>query len=107
MAIGHLDGSIQVFDVVDMNEKMVFQGHKSAVTTLRFDADSSRLVSGSNDTDVVLWDIIGQEGIVRLRGHTNAITNVQFLNDYKPIKKMKLNPDEKKKLKTTIIKNQK
>jgi len=78
LAVGHLNGHIEVWDVTSMEERHTFHGHKGAVTCLSFDESGSRLVSGANDTDVVVWDLIGEQGICRLRGHTNALTQVQF-----------------------------
>jgi U3 small nucleolar RNA-associated protein 12 len=58
---------------------VTFTGHKSAVTHLAFDEEGNRLVSGSKDTDVVLWDIVTETGLVRLRAHTDQITGLGFL----------------------------
>jgi U3 small nucleolar RNA-associated protein 12 len=56
-----------------------FNGHRSAVTTLAFDEPGVRLASGSKDTDVILWDLVGEVGLFRLRGHKDQITALQFL----------------------------
>ena len=42
---------------------------QSAVTALRFNAASAMLASGAKDTDVILWDVVGETGMFRLRGH--------------------------------------
>lgn len=59
-----------------------FNGHKSAVTHLVFDEGGARLASGSKDTDIIIWDLIAEIGIVKLRGHTNQITSLNFLSGY-------------------------
>lgn len=56
-----------------------FNGHKSAVTQLSFDDAGVRLASGSKDTDIILWDLIGEVGLFKLRGHTDQITSLHFL----------------------------
>jgi U3 small nucleolar RNA-associated protein 12 len=56
-----------------------FNGHKSAVTHLVFDQAGARLASGSKDTDIIIWDLIAEVGLVKLRGHTNQITSLNFL----------------------------
>ena len=40
-------------------------GHKSAVTSLKFDGSGTRLVSGSKDTHLILWDVVSQTGLFR------------------------------------------
>lgn len=37
------------------------------------------LASGSKDTDIVVWDCVGECGRARLSGHTNAVTSLAFL----------------------------
>lgn len=84
VAAGYQDGSIRLWR---LNENwnggelvVTFNGHKSAVTQLCFDSQGNRLASGSRDTDVVLWDIVSEEGIARLRSHQDQITGLSFLN---------------------------
>lgn len=56
-----------------------FNGHKSAITQLAFDSAGVHLASGSKDTDIILWDLIGEVGLFKLRGHTDQITSLNFL----------------------------
>ena len=42
---------------------------QSAVTALRFNAAGALLASGAKDTDVIVWDVVGEIGMFRLRGH--------------------------------------
>jgi U3 small nucleolar RNA-associated protein 12 len=83
LAAGYNNGSIRLWTLKDdfsAGELAVtFTGHKSAVTHLAFDEEGNRLVSGSRDTDVVLWDIVAETGLVRLRAHTDQITGLGFL----------------------------
>ena len=48
-------------------------GHKGAVTILRFNKTGSLLASGSKDNDIVLWDVLGEVGLFRLRGHRDQV----------------------------------
>jgi U3 small nucleolar RNA-associated protein 12 len=84
VAAGYHDGSVRLWklnDTWDGGELVVtFNGHKSAVTELCFDHQGNRLASGSRDTDIVLWDIVSEEGIARLRSHQDQITGLAFLN---------------------------
>lgn len=49
---------------------------QSAVTSLRYNASASLLASGSKDTDVIVWDVVGEVGLYRLRGHKDQITDL-------------------------------
>ena len=40
-------------------------GHKSAITCMKFDGAGTRLVSGSNDTNLIVWDLVSQTGLYR------------------------------------------
>lgn len=84
IAAGYQDGSVRLWklnETWDSGELAVtFNGHKSAITDLCFDRQGNRLASGSRDTDIVLWDIVSEEGIARLRSHQDQITGIAFLN---------------------------
>ncbi|PFX34624.1 WD repeat-containing protein 3 [Stylophora pistillata] len=54
-------------------------GHKSAVSVLKFDDAGGRLVSGSRDTDVIVWDTVNEAGLYRFKGHKGLITECYFM----------------------------
>jgi U3 small nucleolar RNA-associated protein 12 len=83
-AVGYEDGSIRLWDSKISTVILKFNGHKSAVTALAFDKSGVRLASGSKDTDLILWNLIEEEGKVRLRGHKDQITGLQFLEPDAP-----------------------
>lgn len=60
---------------------MTFNGHKAAITSLKYDQLGGRLASGSKDTDVIVWDVISECGLYRLKGHKDAITQALFLRE--------------------------
>lgn len=35
----------------------------------------------SQDTDVIVWDVINESGLYRLRGHKDEVTQALFLKD--------------------------
>ncbi|XP_059045392.1 WD repeat-containing protein 3 [Achroia grisella] len=80
MAVGYVDGNINVFDLINNEVLCVFSGHSSTVTCLQYDEQGHRLVSGSKDTEVILWDIVSETGIARVSGHKGAVTSVLFIN---------------------------
>ncbi|PWN91120.1 WD40 repeat-like protein [Acaromyces ingoldii] len=79
-AVGYADGSIRIWDAATATAKLTLNGHKSAVTSLCFDATGLRLASAGQDTDVILWDLVADSGLFRLRGHRAAVTEVCFLD---------------------------
>ncbi|CAG9584478.1 unnamed protein product [Danaus chrysippus] len=80
IAVGYVDGNINVFELTNNEIVCVFAGHKSAVTCLQYDEQGTRLVSGSKDTEVILWDVVSETGVARFSGHKGAITSVMFIN---------------------------
>lgn len=73
------DGCIRLFHTTNHQLKVVLNGHRSAISAFRFDAGSTRLLSGSKDTDIVAWDLLAETGLFRLRGHKDAVTQIRFL----------------------------
>ena len=59
--------------------RIVFKGHKAAVTCFAFSTDGTGLASGAKDTDIVLWDLVGESGLFRLLGHSNTVTAIEFM----------------------------
>jgi F-box/WD-40 domain protein MET30 len=55
-----------------------FTGHTDAVMCLQFDEHSRRLVTGSFDTTLRVWDTDSDSCIAVLKGHTAVIRAVQF-----------------------------
>ncbi|KAJ9651311.1 beta transducin [Neophaeococcomyces mojaviensis] len=79
-AVGYDDGKIRLWDSRLATILSTFNGHKSAITQLAFDQTGGRLVSGSRDTDIILWDLIEEVGLFKLRGHKDQITSLNFLS---------------------------
>lgn len=96
-AVGYSDGSIRLWNASFGSVITTFNGHKKAVTALAFDQEGSRLASGSQDTDLIIWDVVAEAGLYRqvyicgylrtsltplqrLRGHRDQITAIKFLD---------------------------
>jgi WD40 repeat protein len=62
-------------------QKVVFRGHKNLVSSVRFSPDGCRLVSGSWDGTVRVWDVQTGAELLCLRGHEHAVTCVSFSAD--------------------------
>lgn len=81
LAVGYDDGSILLFDPSTGAQLVVFQGHRGSVNVMRFLDEGARLVSGSNDTDLIVWDVVNESGLFRLRGHKGAVTDCVYIGD--------------------------
>ncbi|KAF9482498.1 WD-repeat-containing protein [Pholiota conissans] len=77
-AVGYADGSIRMWNASSASVSTTFNGHKKCITALAFDSTGTRLASGSQDTDIILWDVVG-EADDSLRGHRDQITAIKFL----------------------------
>ncbi|CAG9786267.1 unnamed protein product [Diatraea saccharalis] len=80
IAVGYVDGNINVFELTNNEIICVFAGHKSAVTCLQYDDQGHRLISGSKDTEIILWDVVSETGLARFSGHKGIVTSVLFIN---------------------------
>mmetsp|Transcript_19549 Transcript_19549/g.51796 ORF Transcript_19549/g.51796 Transcript_19549/m.51796 type:complete len:937 (+) Transcript_19549:51-2861(+) len=78
VAVGYADGAVRLWDFERGAELQTLQGHRSGVSCLAFERSGHLLASGSNDTDIVLWDITAESGVARLRGHVDQVTAVLF-----------------------------
>ena len=56
-------------------------GHNGAVSSVVFSMDGMRVVSGSYDKTVRIWDAVTGNSIATLEGHTNPVTSVAFSMD--------------------------
>ncbi|KAF9075943.1 WD-repeat-containing protein [Rhodocollybia butyracea] len=71
-AVGYADGSIRLWSASNGSVIATFNGHKKTVTALAFDEQGTRLASGSQDTDLIVWTL--------LRGHRDQITSIKFIS---------------------------
>jgi U3 small nucleolar RNA-associated protein 12 len=78
-AAGYSDGSIRVWNLDSSECEMTLNGHSKAISSLRCSVDGCCLVSGSRDTDIIVWDLVAQTGLFRLRSHVDAVNDLCFL----------------------------
>lgn len=81
LAQGSAEGVIKVWDLMSKTVLLTLNGHRSAVTILKFDSTGTRLISGSRDSDIIMWDLVGEVGLYKLRSHKDAISGLWLQDD--------------------------
>jgi WD40 repeat protein/tRNA A-37 threonylcarbamoyl transferase component Bud32 len=64
---------------------ITFRGHTGYVYSVAFSPDGTRIVSGSRDKTLKVWDAQTGEEVLTLTGHTEAVLSVAFSPDCKRI----------------------
>ncbi|HKQ77659.1 MAG TPA: TIR domain-containing protein [Blastocatellia bacterium] len=59
----------------------VLKGHKAPVRSVAVTADGRRIVSGSDDNTVRVWEVESGRRLARLEGHTNWVLGVAVMTD--------------------------
>ncbi|KAJ7927925.1 WD40 repeat-like protein [Mycena leptocephala] len=60
---------------------MSARGHTDSVTSTAFSPDGARVVSGSHDGTVRIWNATTSAELRRIQGHTDSVTSVAFSPD--------------------------
>ncbi|WP_293067084.1 MULTISPECIES: caspase family protein [unclassified Moorena] len=68
-----------------VRERNLLQGHTSFVTDIAFSPDGKKILSGSDDNTVRLWDTETGQLLYKLEGHTSFVTAIAFSSDGKKI----------------------
>ena len=61
--------------------KNTFKGHTRPVTSVAFSPNGKRIVSGSDDNTVKVWDADRGTELLTLKGHTDRVTSVAYSPD--------------------------
>jgi WD40 repeat protein len=85
LALGSMDGTVILWDVIQREQVAALNGHKWAVLSVAFSPDGKYLASGSMDDTVILWDVIQRKQVAILTGHTSWVCSVSFSPDGKYI----------------------
>jgi len=65
--------------------RMTLRGHKILATSVAFSPDSNRIISGSWDNTIKVWDAETGDELMTLRGHKECVKSVAFGPDGKRI----------------------
>jgi WD40 repeat protein len=60
---------------------IILEGHTDIVNAVTISPNSSRIVSGSNDHTVRIWDAVSGVILHTLKGHTDCLRSVTFSSD--------------------------
>ncbi|MCS6814758.1 MAG: NB-ARC domain-containing protein, partial [Cyanobacteria bacterium] len=84
LATGDTKGEIRIWQIIDGEQRSLLAGHDGWVRSLRFSQGGRRLVSGSDDGTVKLWDTDKLQCLQIFRGHADAVRTVAVA-DHVPI----------------------
>ena len=78
---GHIGaGKVILWDAAS-GEEYSFSAHEYGVSCLDWSPDGQQLVTGSNDSTLILWDVATREPLRTLEGHLSWVSAVAFSPD--------------------------
>ncbi|CDF38963.1 WD40-repeat containing protein [Chondrus crispus] len=82
VVVGYEDGTLRLWSTSERKVLRIFRGHKSGVTCVAMSGDGRRVVSGSGDKSVRVWDVeTGAQVGEALVGHTESVCSVAMSGD--------------------------
>ncbi|KAJ1483073.1 WD40-repeat-containing domain protein [Baffinella frigidus] len=77
--------TLSEYGILDTNEECQVPAHSRDVNAVSFSPDGTRVVSGSADTLVKIWDVASEAEVCTLTGHSSSVTSVAFSADGKRV----------------------
>ena len=71
--------------VIPEPKKRLFKGHVSHVFSVAISPDEKKVISGSDDGTVRLWDVKTGKQVMCLEGHTGGVRAVAYSPDGKRV----------------------
>ena len=81
LVIVGLNSDIFFFELQTENFKGVLKGHKAPVSCLSLTSDYLKLVSGSFDSKIIVWDLAESRKIFKIKGHCDYIRSLALTWD--------------------------
>lgn len=78
-ALGHTDGRVLVYDVAKGYITHSFAQHGGPVTSILFQRGAEVLISSSQDSTLMVWDLLANKGHKKLAGHLGAVSGFCLL----------------------------
>lgn len=100
VATGGLKGNLRILNAKTLDEVIFLEDHTAKVTCCAFSPDGKRLISGSQDNTLRMWDVADLDNIktseprnslLTLRNHTGKINDCHFSKDGKNIASCSIN----------------
>jgi WD40 repeat protein len=84
IALGFSDNFVRIVDPESLVLVKEFEGHQNSVFSLRYSLDGNRLISGSRDASLKIWNVENNfELQISKIAHMNTINDIQFSSDGK------------------------
>jgi WD40 repeat protein/tRNA A-37 threonylcarbamoyl transferase component Bud32 len=80
LASASIDRTVKLWKA-DGSERATLAGHRAPIMNLRFSGDGKRLLGGSTDGNVYVWDVASTKLEQILRGHEEAIVSIGLTSD--------------------------
>ena len=84
LSVGTHQHNVEIWDVSGTTGGVLLNtliGHRDAVMSVHFSPDGKRIVSGSMDTDLRIWETSTGTNLSCLKGHDNLVSSVSFMPD--------------------------
>jgi WD40 repeat protein len=81
IAVGGKNGEVRIYGALTGKVLTTLTGHNAPVRAIAFNADGTRIVTGSADKTARLWDAEEGKELAVLKGHTEPVTAVAFSPD--------------------------
>ncbi|MBA3685790.1 MAG: hypothetical protein H0W72_11210, partial [Planctomycetes bacterium] len=76
---------VHLFDVVTNRVRQSLRGHTGTILTARILADGNRILTGSEDATVRIWDTDSGRNLIVLRDHAGGVLSAQQGNEFAPV----------------------
>jgi WD40 repeat protein len=81
IAVASGDCNIRIFDLVTLEEKIVFVAHQLSANTVRYSPDGKIMLTGGRDAHLTIWDAQTYVSIQNIPAHNYAIYDIAYSPD--------------------------